>query len=126
MNRVVPTGNEIDQIHLSCWNQDESAPIERIRMVLNKDLHGLAWFSNYKGDPTGEGTLVPSSNLNASTTTMEFNIQGDSKQSFTAQVPNSIFQPHVKNLKMTVQKNDVPTSLECRKINLQKRQTAQN
>ena len=128
MNRVVPTESAIEQIHLSCWNSDDSSSLERIRLVINKDLHGLAWFSNYKGDPTGEGTLAPHTNINGTTSasTIEFSVFGDSAQSFVAQVPSFVFQPHVKTLKMTVQKNEVPSSLECRKINLQKRQTALN
>lgn len=124
MNRNVQTDTDVEQIHLSCWDEQGQSHIERIRMVLNRDMHGLAWFSNFNGDPTGEGRLVPNMDMSAARSrNMEVNIIGGEK-SFTAQIPNFVFQPHIRSLRVTVEKGETSTPLECRKINLAKRQSS--
>lgn len=122
MNRSIGT-SDVDQIHLSCWDQEGTSNVERVRLVLNKSLHGLVWFSNFAGDPLEDGTLLPHAGTPTSSSIYEVNLL-TSKGSVIAQIPSFVFQPHVRSLKMTVEKNAVTSGLECRKINLAKRQSA--
>lgn len=110
----------VDQVHLSCWDEEGQSSFERIRFVLNSSLTGLVWFSNFDGQELDTGTINP-----ADENKQNFALQILSKgQNFIATIPNFIFQPHVRSIKVTVNNHDVISSLECKKINLQKNQSA--
>lgn len=118
--------SQIEQIHLTCWDEEGSSSFERIRFVLNTSLNGLIWFSKFDGQQTDEGTIGPEAK-SASTAVagQSFGLKILSNtQSFIAQIPIFVFQPHVRSVRVVVEKNDVKTSLECKKINLQKTQSA--
>lgn len=122
MNGAV-TNDDVEQIHLSCWDQDGTSNVERVRLVLNRSLHGLVWFSNFAGDPLEDGTLLPHEGATSSSSMVEVNLLTP-KGSVIAQIPSFAFQPHVRSLRMKVEKNSVTSGLECRKINLAKRQSS--
>lgn len=122
MNQNVNSETDVEQIHLSCWDQQGLSNIERVRLVLNRDRSGLAWFSNFNGDPSGEGTLVPAHKSETAGSNLEIDVVAAQK-SFTAQLPNFVFQPHIRSLRMTIEKGETSSPLECRKINLAKRQS---
>lgn len=123
MNRSLSNDSDIEQIHLSCWDQDGTSNIERVRLVLNKSMHGLVWFSNFAGDPLEDGTLLPHAGAPSSSSVLEVNLL-TAKGSVIAQIPSFVFQPHIRSLRMTVEKNSITSGLECRKINLAKRQSS--
>ncbi len=120
----------VEQIHLTCWDKTGESSIEKLRLVLDQSLRGLIWFSDYSGNPTGEGKLSPSndlSQLKGSKLESERSVKiTESAQSFAAVIPTFIFQPHVHTLQLKVKKDQVSTLLECHKINLQKRQSLNN
>lgn len=119
---------KIEQIHLSCWDEQGETDFQRIRLVLNSSLHGLAWLTNFDGLEAGEGTIAPDSaksqvadnNLN-----LEVDIQ-TSTHNIKASIPSFAFQPHIQSIKVQVSEDDKTASLECRKINLQKKQVARS
>jgi hypothetical protein len=123
MNQSTSARASVEQIHLSCWNEEENASVERLRLVLNKSLHGLIWLSSFQGDPLEEGTLAPTADPAAEASSFSVNVLTAS-QSFIAQIPSFVFQPHVRSLKLTIEKDQVASALKCQKINLQKRQSA--
>ena len=110
------TSSEVEQIHLSCWSTDDASPVERLRLVLNRDLSGLAFLASLNGNPTGEGQIHAST---AQTSRLSFLINVVSPgHSFTAQVPSRAFQSQVRSVQLKITQGESATSLDCRKINL--------
>ena len=123
-NQDTLSNRQVEQIHLSCWDEQGLTSFGRVRLVLNSSLHGLAWFSDFAGKATDEGTIAPTEKAFAGGAAgITLHILSQS-QDFLAQVPNSVFQPHVRSVRVTVEENQQTSSIECRKINLQKRQAA--
>lgn len=120
-SRTGHVGSQVEQVHLSCWTEQGETSLERIRLVLNKSLHGLVWLSRFNGDPAGEGTLEPGQG-EPQASSIKINVTTTDHR-YTAEIPNSVFQPHIKSLRMQVGEGDASSSLECRKLNLRKRQS---
>lgn len=119
--QTTPSSGGVEQIHLTCWDEQGSSSFERIRLVLNSSLNGLVWFSSFGGDALDEGTISPQTAEAGSTFALHILSKS---QDFIAQIPNFVFQPHIRSVRVMVEKDQVTTSLECKKINLQKRQSA--
>jgi hypothetical protein len=122
--------SSVEQIHLSCWDEQGASSFERIRLVLNTSLTGLIWFSSFQGDTLDQGTITPQISQDAaspvpSASTFALHILSASED-FIAQIPNFVFQPHIRSIRVMVEKNQVTSSLECKKINLQKRVSFQS
>lgn len=127
-----PSDSKIEQVHLSCWDEQGETDFQRIRLVLNNSLHGLAWLTNFDGLEAGEGTIAPdsgnpSNSGNFKTTQNESNLEVDiqtSTHNIKASIPSFVFQPHIRSIKVQISEDDKTANLECRKINLQKKQVA--